>query len=290
MRRLGRHATTWPRRLYLSAKLPQLPERRSLDRPFVLVAGVGHCGTTWLATVMDWPEAGIEGFHEKKLELSPHNWLDALRYEHSNGVGGLYDLYFRFVADRLHEQAVVDANSWALARIPDVHRRFGLDGVILLVRNGIQTLHSKASANRGLGRGHWYYTTFLRWNWELAGRPGKEWRKRDKWDCDCFSWSLNYHLVEHLEGAVGDDAVVPARLEDLTTDLRRLRRLLERVNGNQDFPSDRLRKLQATDINRKVEGDRSPPSLWSRWSDKQRETFRRVCGRAMRHYSYELPA
>jgi hypothetical protein len=48
-------------------------------------------------------------------------------------------------------------------------------------------------------------------------------------------------------------------------------------------PSDR------TDINRKIEGNRSPSFLWRQWSEEQRKTFINICGPAMINFGYNIP-
>ena len=79
------------------------------------------------------------------------------------------------------------------------------------------------------------------------------------------------------------------RFEDLLEDCGLLQQLLTKLNPSSNIEVDKLMLAQKTDVNRKIEGDRTPEKLWAKWSYEQREIFEQICGRAMSHYRYQIP-
>jgi hypothetical protein len=47
-----------------------------------------------------------------------------------------------------------------------------------------------------------------------------------------------------------------------------------------------LARWQATDVNRKVQGDRGPTAIWNKWTPEMRDTFVKICWPGMVQYGY----
>jgi hypothetical protein len=92
-----------------------------------------------------------------------------------------------------------------------------------------------------------------------------------------------------LAGRIGADRCVVYRLEDLTKHHSALGGLLAHLRSTSRLSHSEFKALSHNDVNRKIPGDRSPATLWERWTDWQRETFAEICGLCMEHYGYEIP-
>jgi hypothetical protein len=257
---------------------------------FVLVAGVGHCGTKWLAHVLNRPHDGIVSYHEQKMALVPGGWHDLLRYGVEHGADDLFTPYFDFMRRKLEEfRVVADSNSWTFQTLPAVHDHLPIDLVVCVVRNGIQNVHSMFHENLSLPRNDWFYGDFIDSYRRLVGPArGDRWLETT-WGIWCFYWSLNLTMPTWLAGRIGAERCVVYRLEDLTKDPSVLGGLLAQLRSNLHLSHTEFKALSRNDVNRKISGDRSPARLWERWTDWQRETFAEICGLCMEHYGYDTP-
>jgi|GEM_PF-4445006 len=265
---------------------------KSSPGKFFLITGVGHCGTAWLANVLHRPDDGLVCYHEYKNHIVDINWKESLQYEFNSGVGDLFDRYWAFMNEQLRRYHYVgDSNSWTMYMLPKVAAKLEPDRIIYLVRNGIQNVHSAFQNNRSIPRTDWLYTHFFRRYWELLDRPGGDWDIYDDWACWCFWWQLNHTMPTWLANQLGPEKVVVYKFEDLLQDTDVLLRLIQQLHpSNLSISGKELKLAQQTDINRKVQGDRSSETLWSSWTDEQRAVFIRICGPGMKHYNYPIPS
>lgn len=93
-------------------------------------------------------------------------------------------------------------------------------------------------------------------------------------------------LRENMHGT----HVCTYRLESLTQNIASIREVLRMFDSGMHMRDDRIRALQATDLNRWVLGDRSPKALWSKWTPEQRAVFAKICSSCMEYYDYEMPS
>ena len=281
-----------------------------LNGKFILITGVGHCGTKWLANVLHRPHQGIICYHEKKYNLAPSNrlhrvwvklrgrlkkeaaWYYALRHELTNGLDSYYEAYFKFIKKQMRLYKVAgDSNSWIMARIPEVHAKLPIHCVIHLIRNGIQNVHSMFNTSRSNSVNTWLYTHYFPWYWKLLGNSPGELNSyiSCEWDYWCYNWSLNLYMPKWMKDRIGPNRVLIYRLEDLLGNVEILADLIQKLNPDADLAVDELMALQEKDINRKTQTDRSPKALWSSWTNEQRQAFNRICGSTMKHYGYTTP-
>ncbi|MDY6843991.1 MAG: hypothetical protein SVW57_07870 [Thermodesulfobacteriota bacterium] len=266
---------------------------RLIERPrnhFFLVAGVGHCGTKWLAHVLHRPVDRIVCYHEEKLQNVPLNWKNCLQHEFEKGLDFIFDDYFSFMQRELETYTVAgDSNSWTMYMIPEVSARLPVAKIIYLVRNGIQSVHSFFYHNLHIPYNDFLYTKFFRHYWELIGCPGGNWNEYSPWACWCLWWQVNQFMPSWLADHLNDIEIMVYRFEDLIENTHLLSDLIKKLQKYAKPSHEDLMVFQQTEINQKIQGDRSPLSLWNKWSDEQRSTFKYICGSSMEHYGYELP-
>ena len=258
---------------------------------FFLIVGTGHCGTKWLAQALNHTQMGIECFHEEKLNWTILDYRGCLDYEMVHGVGDLYRNYFAFIRQELQRYfAVGDSHGWEIKCVPEVHARQPIGHLILLVRNGVQTVNSLYHWASGVSEDDPLNTYWLRWYWEIMDQPGGDWRSYSSWARWCLRWRANQATAHWLEQRLqGQTALRVVRLEDVTGDVKALVDLIQWLHpGAVPMQSD-LQRLQSVDINRKMQGDRSPQAIWATWTAEQREVFAEICGPAMEAYGYEWP-
>jgi hypothetical protein len=258
---------------------------------FFLIVGTGHCGTKWLARALNHPRMGIECFHEEKLNWVTLDYQGCLNYEATHGVGDLYCNYFAFIRQELRGYfAVGDSHSWEIRSVPEVHARQPVDRLILLVRNGIQTVNSLYTWAAGISEDDPLNTDWLRWYWEIMGQPGGDWSSYSAWARWCLRWRANQATAHWLEERLrGQTLLRVIRLEDMVGDVEALIDLIQWLHPGAAPARSDLQSLQSVDINRKMQGDRSPQAIWATWTAEQREVFAEICGPAMEAYGYEWP-
>jgi len=250
---------------------------------FVLVTGMGHCGTQWIAEVLNIPEQGVAFTHELKYGLG--NWRVLLPLEEKHGISGRYQPYWEQIRLLLRENRFVgDSGSWVTTRIPEVDKIIKVDRTIYLLRNGVQQIHSWTPPWWN-PPGDWWYNGYVKYRWELLGKPFGSWDKMSDWEKLCFWWWASVELVDWLQAWMGNVDVF--RFEDLIQDTTVLSRLVD--SFGLQMPDETLRAWQKTDVNRKVKGERRVSAVWGNWSRQQRKDFLRMCGPKMIELGYEMP-
>jgi hypothetical protein len=258
---------------------------------FFLIAGVGHCGTQWLASFLNRPDEGMVCRHEQKfrvtpwLKAMPYAWFPAIQYEIEHGVDERYDAYIEYIKEAQQNVAVVgDSHAWEPFIIPKLQERLSIDRIIFMVRNGVQNVHSLYYHNSQFGRQSWFYETYLRLHADLLDIP---WGDLDDWGKWCVWWATNVRTPEVLAQT---GPVETVKFETLLADADALIRLTKSLQSLARPTTREAQQHAGVDLNRKIEGDRSPDYLWRTWTDHQRQTFKQLCGAAMEHFSYDMPA
>lgn len=251
---------------------------------FYLCTGIGHCGTQWLANALDYRERGIYAIHEGARRWHAHTWKGNILHYLEHGIDQRFDCYFAKLDELLNQyKVVIDTHSWIPSAVPEVAKRVEINGIIHLVRNGIQNVHSLYETDHG--GGFWFRRVIEREakeiGFELPTRIQMH-QGSNEWTQWCAWWAANCATVDWLRTQGMD--VRMYRLEDLTTSHDDIT-LLTGWLGFQ-LPYGEIRTRQARDWNRHIGGDRTPIRLLAKWSQEQRETFLAVCSEAMRHLGY----
>ncbi len=246
---------------------------RRTQKQFWVVAGAGHCGTTWLGALFSAIPGWI-GFHELRQRSLQIEWTNA----HTEDPKPYWDR----IKEELRTRNVLDSNSWAPFELSLVQQVQSIDRVIYLVRNGIQQLHSLKTQSPVWSEQavtSYAYDGWLR-DWWKASEQEKPFESMTRFERLCLLIQGHTYMPEYLikQGL----NVVTYRMEDLTNDVDTLTQLVP-------LAPDVLRDWQARDINRKVEGDRTPSTLWRSWTANERATFMDMCRPAMMQYGYEIP-
>lgn len=245
-----------------------------------MVASIGHCATKWMARVLD-DQGGITAVHELKMRVADMNWTRAAKYEERYGPeSAKYREYFEFLEDA-RTPVVVDSNSWAPWRLPAVHERQPLDRALYIVRHGVSQLHSlsrKSAPWKNSAAESYIYSDYLQELWALLDLDEPETR----WERLCQLWAATVGMLPDYLRERGLPVEV-ITFEELTQTADGLQRVLPGMSHAETL------KWRKQDINRKVDDPRQPVDLWRQWPERQRQDFRRICGRAMDLYGYEIP-
>lgn len=254
---------------------------------FSLVTGIGHCGTKWISTVLNQPSQGTICYHELSHATTVRQWQARQPYVRKNGVGRSAILkYWKQIGNSLDSyRYVCDSMSWCAIETAQVATIGNATHIIYLVRNGIQQLYSAANKSiwKHVPDNHFLYGPFLKSYWEIAGRPHKAWSKWTRWEKLCLWWATNEFMPEWTRQNFHGDVYV-YRLEDLISDIELLRSVTNMYG--LDISNKQLAGFQKKDVNRKVEGDRTPRTLFSRWTDTEKAAFDLICGPGMKKYGY----
>lgn len=234
---------------------------------FEVIASSGHCGTKWLAQVLD---AGTDSkwYHELRLQTCG-SWVEAMQHKVD---GEFFNEYWLTIGVDIFKLGKVgDSNSWPPFRLPEVNERRKIDRVIYLTRNPVLQLHSLA-----------YYS----YVWH---RPEQDWpagarrylidmmkaggykpppSRLSRWEKLCILVAANDFMPGWLWKQGFNVSVYT--LEELTTQVSVLMGLAPKLTP------DEARAWQQRDINRKVSGERNPDAIWASWTDEQREAFNRI--------------
>ena len=285
---------------------------------FVLVAGLEHCGTGWLAEALNRPEIDMVGFHEQKVRILKSNYLDLVKHQQAKGIDERFAPYFDFIRDQLAKyHTVVDSNSWPTAHLPIVDKIIPVNHVVYIIRNGIKNVNSLVRHTFPVGeielrRKIWPRGALNMLTKTVEIHPDSAWTA-DKWqqrieclrqDLDqnyeswtdferfAFNWRCNEILPEWLKMTMGDSRVSVVRFEDLLEDEAALRKLINTLSDAESdaISDDALREIQGRDVNRKIKGNRDPEKLWKSWSVEDRGAFKRLCERTMTHFGYDMPS
>lgn len=258
------------------------------------VLGIGtHAGSVWLASVLSAPECGVLFDNERLAHWAGgKHWTKSLRRQLKRGLSAddpMFAPYFVGVCAFLSRYRVFgDFNSWAPPFIPAVCRAQPVSRILGIMRNGIQQLYSLANGYiwQRVTDEHPMVAQHLRLLWETGGALGKPWDERTLWEKKCELWASTVGCFDWLrmEGL----PLEVHRLETLTTDAYYLRRLCLSFAPERIVDDAWLRKMQVTDLNRKVWVDRTPINLWRRWTAEQQQAFNVICGEGMQRYEYEM--
>lgn len=258
-------------RPYLPELLPEVQRRIKELLPanatvFEVIASSGHCGTKWLAQVLD---AGTDSkwYHELRLEMCG-SWVESMGY-------GLYHKFHKkywIVLPALiarHYYHMGDSNSWPPFRLPEINQFQFIDRVIYLTRNPILQLHSLATRSYVWRQEHWPpgAILYLEQFHKIGGyeRPLSD---MTRWEKLCILVAANQFMPAWLyeQGLT----VYQTSLEELTTDVNALMALAPKLTEGE------ARAWQQRDINRKVSGERNPDAIWASWTDEQRQAFSEI--------------
>lgn len=260
---------------------------------FVIIGGIGHCGTKWLAQLLDQQAQGVLFYHEYKLSMSPKSWDDWLEMEHEQplAMAEYLELYVEAMQGQMRKYRIVgDANSWVPLSIPNVHQHIRVDRIVYLVRNGIPQLNSIWYRSQ-FGRrpvDSWMFVNYMRRYWVLAGKSYKErwadWTQREK---ACLWWATNAFMPDWLKTQLPETQIDTYRLEDLTGDIQMLTGLVR--SFGLEITQDELIAYQGKDVNRKIHDSRDPATVWEAWYEEWREVFETICGEGMAQLGYQIP-
>lgn len=259
---------------------------------FYLCTGIGHCGTQWLANALHYPERGISATHEgirrwcrRKYALG--SWKDSALYYLEHGIDQRFDCYFTKLDELLDQhRVVVDAHSWMPSAAPEVAERVEVSGVIHLVRNGIQNVHSLYETDHGEPE-NWFHRVIEReaerMRFELLEEDALgEYKWWPIWSNWCRWWAANAATADWLREQKLDTRMY--RLEHLTTSLSAFVLLTDWLDIK--LLQGEIQSRQRRDWNRHVLGDRTPIRLLASWSQEQRETFLAICSETMQNLGY----
>lgn len=245
-----------------------------------LTTGLGHCGTAWLANVLDYPAQGLLSIHEAVKGWVGKPWKEGVLHYLAHGIDSYFDPYFEKLRSSLEAYPfVVDSHSWIPTAIPKVDARIQVFMVIHLIRNGLRNVASLYQTYQG-AEALWADRVIQR---ELGEVNPQLLDGTLSWEWWCHWWAANQDTVNWMrrQGL----RVVTLRLEALTEDLGVLSGLLRSFNVNVDLAE--LREEQK--IRRHVHVEWKPLNeVWSSLSPNQRDSFTRICASGMEHYGYGI--
>jgi hypothetical protein len=112
---------------------------------FEVITGSGHCGTMWLAAVLD-AVPGRSWTHEARRTIAGLSWVEATTYPVDSPM---FDSYWHSIRRRMIDYDIVgDSNSWPPESLPDVAEVTDIGRVIYLTRDKEAQLHSLLTASR----------------------------------------------------------------------------------------------------------------------------------------------
>ena len=241
---------------------------------FSIITGSGHCGTVWLSTVLN-EGTDTTWHHHLRDELTDQPWwnLDHLTLENL-----IYNRYWSWIESEAQHGSVGDANSWPPYMLPAVNERFKIDRIIYLTRNGVQQLHSLTTKSPALSQSPLPEAAEAKLAalYDAAVHVNKPYSEWTRWERLCLMVAANDFMPLWLAGqglpvevcSLDDLIVVKGRHTD--TDL------LKELAPN--LTKTKLKKWQKTDLNRKVDGERSPAMLWRKWTAERKDAYREVVG------------
>lgn len=252
--------------------------RRRLDdwlarQHLFFVVSTGRTGTRWLATLLNEArDARVE--HEPV----PMETLAHRAAVEDPGTAAPYirdfrrkELYLRVA--RAHPAHYGEVNG-ILRRHVDALRD-AIPGVQLLhlVRDGRDVVRSLVSRHTYGGK-HPVYAGF---HPPPVDDYARRWDELSELERACWVWrSENRYMRERIAGR--------ARLEDIATSYVALREQVLDPLGLALDESAWDAAARATPPNRTSRHDMPP---WDDWTDRQKATFREICGEEMAHYGYD---
>ena len=266
---------------------------------FCIVAGIGHSATKWLCNVLHCTPQGVAFFHEPALHYvkkgwwTKHAWTERQKWawEHEFNEKA-FQPYLDFLDSNLRNHRIVgDAISWSPILWPFLDKHIHIDRVIYLVRNGVQQLHAVAYYSEWFKENdkqiRWGLDTFMREYWKVMGEPHKPWDQWSWWERMCLWWQTNAVFPEWLQEQMPDAKHELYKMDNLVDSSEQLRTFLS--SFGIEMSDKQITEWQRTDINRRVQGKRAVLELWKKWTPKQREDFKRICGPGMRKLGYRMP-
>lgn len=214
---------------------------------FQVIAGSGHCGTMWLAAVLD-SVPGQDWHHELRTTLTGMPWQEADAYAPDDPC---FDGYWRRIREIQDVHGIVgDSNSWPPYILGVVNRIMPIDRVIYLTRDKEKQLRSLSTQSPVLSAAEWHpaaerkahlYWTCLTWNDDPHPDEWNSWTREEKMK---LLVDANDFMPDWLRDSYGLTVDVYS-LEELTTDIDKLRELAPLTDAE-------LQAWQLRDINRKV--------------------------------------
>lgn len=259
---------------------------------FVIVGGIGHCGTKWLAQLLD--QQGIIFYHQYKHTMTSRSWDSWLEMEHERplALAEYLEPYCELMRGQMRKYRIVgDAASWMPLGIPGIDKAIHIDRIVYLIRNGIPQLNSiwHTSQFGTAPNDSWLLANYMKRYWVLAGKPyKKKWAAWTPWEKVCLWWATNTFMPEWLKEQLPEAQIDTYRLEDLTGDIRVLTGLVR--SFGLKLPRRKLVAYQGRDVNRKIYNSRDPATVWEAWHKGWRAAFRAICGEGMAQLGYEIPS
>ena len=260
---------------------PIVPLHQFHDVPLLLVTGTGRSGTTVLTkSLAAHPQIysnRVESNVMKDVLLAGHasstmpsrtRQMVLERDQHDQVFQNML-LHLLFPADRWTAQEMPksistfsamtpDAADFAVAVFPGIH-------FANIVRNGIEVVASRI-AHRGMGQQSFEKNCTV---W-AAAQEMTEWGK-DRPD---------FTLVRH------EQLLATEACQQLFKDLFDRAGLPFTDEAAKYVATNRFNQTsyegESAELEKRVE-------RWQKWDDEQRATFRRICGKAMDYFGYEIP-
>lgn len=262
---------------------------------YIPVFGTGHCGTKWLARAFTFPDHGMVFYHEKKFFVinETHNfinpWQTLANYEQANGIGDLHQPYWKWLEAEMKDNLVVgDSNSWTVNLLPQIRSILPVKKSILLVRNGISTLHSMFTHSKTVSLDRKLLDQMAEFYPDLFS--SKQCHPLYlKWVMHCRSYGGHDYMRNEIRKTVGEDGLREVRLEDITSDPEVFRSTVAWLRPGIDIDDKTIQSIQKDDQNRKNKGTRDPVAIWATWNQTQKFVFKRICGESMEYYGYPMP-
>ena len=257
---------------------------------FVIVGGIGHCGTKWLAQLLDRQDQGVIFYHQYKYTLTALSWDSWLIMKHEQplAMAEYLEPYCELMQGQMRKYRVVgDAISWMPLSIPDIDKAIHIDRIVYLVRNGIPQLNSIWHRSQ-FGRNppdSWMFTDYMKRYWGLMGRPyKKKWNNWTQWEKACLWWATNAFMPGWLKMQLPEAQIDVYRLEDLVGDVSTLTSLVQTFG--LEIPEGDLIAYQGKDVNRKIQESHDPKVIWQAWHKEWREAFVSICWPGMAQLGY----
>ena len=235
---------------------------------FSVIAGSGHCGTKWLASVLD-SQRGIIWYHDFREEMTGLPWEVVDFWLPSDKR---LAQYWRWIKGELTQSDVGDAASWSTHLLPAVNEHMPIQRVIYMTRNGIQQLHSIATTSPAMKSDPRpkVAEVKLRTLYDIWGKGEKPYEDMSHFETLCLMVAANDFMPDWLRrnGLVVDVCSLDMLLKDVS--------VLGALAPGLD--EETLRRWQKTDINRKTAGGRAESTIWNNWPPEWRKTYRAVIG------------
>lgn len=228
---------------------------------FLVIAGSGHCGTKWLATVLNERPEEV-WYHELRSQITKLSW-DQLDLYYPNDP--IFGRYWAFITKQ--RLSVGDANSWPPHILPHVNSIYHIDLVYYLVRNEIQQLYSLMNYSPVINLPDWSGVLYKKLErlYQLYPNPNKSFDEMSRFEKLCLMVAANHFMPDYLRAR--NLEVIKLSLDELVSDPLSVKRLVP------EFSLGQIEKLQNTDINNKGDGHLSPEEIWDNWPEDYKLSF-----------------